>query len=171
MHNAGSNAETDAETGVQLYAELWMQSDMDVEFNRCRAWYRATGRALIEDYIWCRLMQMKSLNQLNDQLNDQIKLEPLLSWLTAILLPLLLPELATIKSSQIRVLDLIWLLFWSARFDLIDLLRNQRPDLFDLICFWFGSAIPKSWRGGGPKLCPIWPPLLPLCPISSPVLI
>ena len=52
-------------------------------------------------------------------------------------------ELATIKSNRIEVLDLIWLLFWSARFDLIDLLRNRRPDLFDLICFWFGSAYTK----------------------------
>ena len=37
MHNAGPNAETDAEIGVQPYAELWMQSDMDVELDRCRA--------------------------------------------------------------------------------------------------------------------------------------
>ena len=44
-------------------------------------------------------------------------------------------ELATIKSNQIEVLDLICLPFRSVRFDLIDLLYNQRPDSFDLICF------------------------------------
>jgi hypothetical protein len=43
-------------------------------------------------------------------------------------------ELATNKSNKYNAFGLFDLRFFSARFDLFDLLSNQRPNLFDLIC-------------------------------------
>ena len=41
---------------------------------------------------------------------------------------------ATNKSIKYKAFGLLDLRFFSARFDLFDLLCNQRPNLFDLIC-------------------------------------
>jgi hypothetical protein len=43
-------------------------------------------------------------------------------------------ELATNKSNKYNAFGLFDLRFFSARFDLFDLLYNQRSDLFDLLC-------------------------------------